>query len=274
MRGNPKDKKKILGPIFGNAKTIIIISTIQCCMFLIQPCLWGEETLKNDVKTPVHESIEVRQKTQKEADKWEEERLRLQAKFDLLTKENEGLSNKVETLKKEASSRKSLNESLVQRERESRQVAEEIVPFTRELFNHIKTFVESDVPFLQEERKERMGRLNKIINDMEIGIAEKLRKTMEALFVEAEYGNTIEVYQDKITLNKEEILGNIFRLGRISLFFLTLDQETAAYFSVAEKSWSPLDKKHIPAIHAAIEMGRKQRPIELLCLPVGRLSAR
>ena len=43
---------------------------------------------------------------------------------------------------------------------------------------------------------------------------------METLFIYAEYENTIEAYQDKVTLNEEPVIGNIFRLGRASLFFL------------------------------------------------------
>ncbi|ETR71431.1 MAG: hypothetical protein OMM_08132 [Candidatus Magnetoglobus multicellularis str. Araruama] len=116
-----------------------------------------------------------------------------------------------------------------------------------------------------------MQRLKETLKDEKISLAERYRKAMEALLIEAEYGNTIEVYQEKIKLEQKELLGNIFRLGRISLFFITLDHKTAAYFNVAQKKWTVLDNRYLADVHAAIEMGSKRRPIELLCLPIGKL---
>ena len=118
-----------------------------------------------------------------------------------------------------------------------------------------------------------MARLKEVMADVEIGVAEKYRKTMEALAVEAEYGHTIEVYQDKITLADEAVLGNIFRLGRVSLFFLSLDQARAARFNVGSGRWELLDAAHIPAVASCLEIAAKRRPAELVNLPLGKLAA-
>jgi hypothetical protein len=114
------------------------------------------------------------------------------------------------------------------------------------------------------------------MKDPQVTIAEKYRKVMEALFIEAEYGSTIEVYQDKIQLQgtaQEGTLGNIFRLGRVSLFFLSLDQTACGIFNPGENKWQPLSDTHLPAIRSAVEMGSKRKPAELLPLPIGRLAA-
>ena len=89
--------------------------------------------------------------------------------------------------------------------------------------------------------------------------------------MEAEYGNTIEVYQGRIILGGKEILVDIFRLGRISLFFRTLDKMTAGTFDQAQNAWKVLPKKYNREINAAIEMGLKRRSADLLNLPLGRI---
>ena len=89
--------------------------------------------------------------------------------------------------------------------------------------------------------------------------------------MEAEYGNTIEVYQGRIILGGKEILVDIFRLGRISLFFQTLDKITTGTFDQAQNAWIVLPKKYNREISAAIEMGLKRRSVDLLNLPLGRI---
>jgi hypothetical protein len=95
---------------------------------------------------------------------------------------------------------------------------------------------------------------------------------MEALFIEAEYGNTIEVYQEKILLADEDMLVNVLRLGRISLFFETLDQQTAGYFDLAENLWRTLPQSANRDIRIAMEIGYKRRPADIVSLPLGRIG--
>jgi hypothetical protein len=94
---------------------------------------------------------------------------------------------------------------------------------------------------------------------------------MEALLVETEYGTTIEVYQQTIPLSGEETLVNIFRLGRLRLFYQTLDKQECGFFNPAQKVWEPLGNTHLKTIQAAIDMGLKRKPVEILTLPIGRI---
>jgi hypothetical protein len=97
---------------------------------------------------------------------------------------------------------------------------------------------------------------------------------MEALLVEAEYGSTIEVYQQTIELDNAPSLVNLFRLGRISLFYQTLDRKQCGFFDVAAADWRPLPAAFNRSIQTAIEIGTKRRPVELLALPLGRMAGR
>ena len=224
------------------------------------------------VKRAIDKSISIRQQTQKKEDKWARERERFKAEYEKLDEENKRLAAQNKKLKKDISACQSSIESTKQQIVEIGRITKELNPFLEQTYDRIASFLKDDVPFLRDERTRRIAALRRVLDDPNISISEKYRKTMEALSVEAEYGNTIEVYQKKITIDNRPIVVNVFRLGRISLFFQTPDRKTCGYFDTAASAWKILPSKYNRAITAALEIGLKRRPVELLDLPIGRLA--
>jgi len=228
----------------------------------------GTQIMEKAVKT----AIDTRQETQSQTERWEGKKAELTALYDRLVFENQALTTTQKRLSKESVSHQNLNQSLALQIQENLRIQKEMEPFLNSVVTRLETLVENDSPFLQEERKTRLKRLESLMADRDVTLGEKYRRVLEALSVEAEYGNTIEVYQDKILLKDNEVLGDIFRLGRVSLFFLSLDRESAGVFNVAQGQWLALDAYHIPAIENGVEMAGKRRPVEILTLPLGRLA--
>lgn len=224
------------------------------------------------VKQTVEKSVQIRQKAQKQRDQWETEKLKLVSLYEQLQAEQEALVLENHDLTAAQKRQKTLNQSLLKQKESSLRIQKELFPFLKGVYTRLSTLVADDSPFLKKERSVRMKSLEKVIQDRDISVAEKYRKVMEALFIEAEYGSTIEVYQDKVQIGKEAVLGNIFRLGRVSLFFLSLDQASCAVFNVARNHWQVLAGEYLPAIRSAVEIGSKRKPAELLALPLGRLA--
>ncbi len=245
---------------------MIIMSLIWC-----PAPAWSKKNFTDKVKEPVGNSIETRRKSQQELDNWEDERLRLQSKYEIIKDEIEQLQIRRQTLKEQTVSQKELNETLIRRKQESLRITSELKPFLEIIYQRIDTLINSDASFLAKERNHRLKRLKEILDDSEAFIAEQFRKVMETLLVEAEYGNTIEVYRDKVFLSGREISGRIFRFGRISMFFLSMDNQSIAGFNQLKQSWEALDNRYIAAVQAVIEMGAKRRPVELLSLPIGKM---
>lgn len=224
----------------------------------------------------IENAIQMDQQSQAKRTQWEEEKIRLVSEYEQLLQQKQFLENENRDLTEQQQQLKTLNQTMNSQIEESIRVQKELAPFLTHMHEQLETFVANDTAFLKEERATRLATLDKIIKDPEVTIAEKYRKIMEALFIEAEYGSTIEVYQDKIQLGnagQEETLGNIFRLGRVSLFFLSLDQTVCGVFNPGENKWQRLSDKHLPAIRSAVEIGGKRKPAELLPLPIGRLAA-
>ncbi|WP_457552827.1 DUF3450 domain-containing protein [Desulfobacula sp.] len=220
----------------------------------------------------VKQSIDTRQETQKQQKAWEARKIELTARYGQLLSENEALIHAFNQLSGEELKQQKLNQSLAQEKLESIRIQEEMLPFLRAVQARLELLVKNDTSFLGKERTTRLAKLSHVMDDIDVSIAEKFRKVMETLFIEAEYGNTIEVYQDKIQIGANEVQGNIFRLGRISNFFLSLDKKSAAVFNVRQNQWEMLDDKYIPGLAGGVEMAAKRRPVELIDLPLGSLA--
>lgn len=251
---------------------------IYACIFLVLIFVssgFAENQASDDTSEKVRESVtksvEIRRQTQKEHEKWQEEKQMLTDRYDRLERENRRLSDKESRL---AEKHKDLQNRISGKEKQVadiRQVTEDVEPFLIQLAKDIELLVKRDLPFLEQERQKRLSRLHNLMEDNQAPVSEKYRRVMEALFVEAEYGNTIEVYQDNIEVNRRSMRVNIFRLGRISLFFQSMDQEECGWFNIAAENWEMLPARYNRSIAGAIDIGTKRRPAELLTLPLGRM---
>ncbi len=236
---------------------------------------WAENSdFSGQVKKPVREAIDTRQNTQKAEEKWRDESRKFVTVYEQLQQEQKQLQDRKEHLQQEiiaAQDRIALKEKQME---DIEQISIQMTPFLQELAGRLRQLVSGGMPFLTAEREQRIARLIGLMEDPDVSVSEKLRKAMEALLVEAEYGSTIEVYQQTITMDDAPSLVNVFRLGRISLFYQTLDQKRCGFYDVAAAAWRTLPAAFNRCIQTAIEIGAKRRPVELLTLPLGRMAGR
>ncbi len=248
--------------------SIICVAGFLC--FLGNMPAMGED-FPARVKKPVDDSILIRQKTQKAEDKWAQEQAALKAEYEKLEAETERLTADNQELGKAVKTCRTSIDLLERQIMETERITKELVPFLEQTYDRLAYFVKNDVPFLKDERSLRIAALRRVLDDSRVSVSEKFRKVMEALSVEAEYGNTVEVYEQRITIGHKNIQANIFRLGRISLFFQSLDQKTTGYFDPAVLVWKELPSRYNHDINGAMEMGAKRRSVDLLVLPIGKV---
>jgi hypothetical protein len=143
----------------------------------------------------------------------------------------------------------------------------EIVPLMLKMVEVISQFVALDIPFLPEERQFRVAELQAIMERADVSLAEKYRRVLEAYQVETEYGRTIEAYQDELELDEKIRTVNFLRIGRVGLYYLTLDGQQAGVWDGDER-WRPLDSEYLQAIDKGLKVAKKQLPPDLLVLPI------
>ena len=230
-----------------------------------------ESELADEVKKPVSASIRIRQDTQKQEAKWREDKQRLLARYNELEQTLHQLEIRRQALEESNAATQQRITAKQQQLADIQQIEAQIEPLMDTQIELLGRHLEQDLPFLPDERRQRLERLMALRHDPDVAVSEKFRKVLEALMVEAEYGNTLEVYQQNIALGERNMLVNVFRLGRISLFFQTLDHTTCGFYDVAAGVWQALPATYNPTLQAAIDIGAKRQPAEILTLPLGRM---
>jgi len=142
----------------------------------------------------------------------------------------------------------------------------DIIPLMLKMIDTMAQFVELDLPFLMEERHQRVVELQALMERADVTLAEKYRRILEAYQVETEYGRTIEAYKDELVEGDSTRTVDFLRIGRVGLYYLTLDGVEAGVWQ--QDQWQKLDDRDRQGISQGLKVAKKQLPPDLLILPV------
>ncbi len=230
------------------------------------------------------QTINLCRQTQKDEDVWAGKKAELVAEYRLLQSEKEELERRKAKIGERLKIRREQVRQLCRKIKESARVRAQLQSFLESVSAQLAEFIKNDLPFLPEERTDRLARVEEVIEETvgEIvgetraisgkAAAEKYRVVMEALAIETEYGRTVEVYQDTVFFNGQSVLADILRLGRLSLFCRTPDGKMTGWYDPAAKTWILISSKYRKDINRAMEMARRERTIDMVKLPVGRID--
>ena len=154
------------------------------------------------------------------------------------------------------------------RRKEMEDINMRLEPYLDDVVAELDAFIANDLPFLPQERARRLGFLQETLGDYHLSLSEKLRRILEAVQVEADYGRTLELIDTSISLNGQSIQGRIFRLGRTALFFQSIDKKLLASFDRKKHLWVPLSADYERPLDRAMQIVDRKRAAELLVLPV------
>lgn len=144
----------------------------------------------------------------------------------------------------------------------------EIVPLILQMTASLQEFVAVDHPFLPEERAQRVVQLQELMDRADISIGEKYRRVLEAYQIEMEYGRTIEAYRGQLKRGNDTRTVDFLRIGRIGLYYQTLDRQETGEWNAATGSWQTLPDHYNLSIRKGLRIARKQSAPDLLYLPM------
>ncbi len=150
---------------------------------------------------------------------------------------------------------------------------QEIVPLLLRMMDSLEKFVQLDIPFLPQERQQRLTNLKKMLHQANITNAEKYRRILEAFQIENNYGKTIEAYRADLNLQGKTSSVDFLRLGRVSLYFQRLDGSESGYWDKQQKQWIILDNSYRSVIRKGLRIARKEMAPDLLTLPIPAAEA-
>lgn len=147
-------------------------------------------------------------------------------------------------------------------------VRRSVVPLMVEMVDVLERFIDLDQPMLKEERLARLDELKRNLTRSDVEIAERYRRVIEAYQIEAEYGQTIEAYEGPLSLEDRELTVDYLRVGRVGLYYLSLDRENGGIWDPVDDRWMALDESELDALDFAVRVARKQAPPNLVPLPL------
>ena len=146
----------------------------------------------------------------------------------------------------------------------------QIFPLMERMIDGLEQSVSLDIPFLLEERKERMAVLSDTMARSDVSVAEKFRKVMEAYQIEMDYGSSVEHYSQSIDLGGDYGVRdyNMLRIGRIGLYFQSDDAAITGWYNQESGQFEVLGNEHRNEIRKGLRMARQLIAPELLLVPL------
>lgn len=246
-------------------KTAIFLTLFSCVLKTILPS--SAESLSAPQKQVIqihNQDAHIQQqinkldaKTRVSLEKYQQN----QRQSDLLDAYNKQLTQMIASQKNEQSQLKTQLGSL----NETEQTA---LPFLVSLYQQLAALIHHDQPFLLHEREQRLVRLKKIIDQANISLAEKYRQVLNAYQIELSYANSIGSYQGRLNINGHPEQVRYFRLGRLALYYQTLDGQNGALWQPQKQHWQKLSSAQNKQLTIAIAMADKQHLPQLLSLPL------
>lgn len=224
---------------------------------------------------PLTEAIHVEQATQQAAaesqqkiDTLNTESKSLLERYRFLTRQTQNIQTQNKHLQEMLATQQQEKNSLQQQLKDVAVTQNEIMPLILRMLDNLEQFIKLDLPFLPEERKQRLSKLKAMMLRADVSKAEKFRRIIEAYQVENEYGNTIEAYKDEIELNGIKSPVDFLRLGRIALYYQRLDGSESGFWNKEEKRWQALPDSYRNSIRNGLRIARKETAPDLLTLPI------
>ncbi|MEX0942929.1 MAG: DUF3450 domain-containing protein [Pseudomonadales bacterium] len=143
----------------------------------------------------------------------------------------------------------------------------QIGPLTQRMILALEQFIELDLPFLLEQRREKIEELKFLIDRVDVATSEKFRRVVEAYQQEIDYGNTKEAYLDFIEIDGKNRQVDVLRWGRTVLAFQTPDGAITGVWDKEARSWLVLDDEFSGGVRDGLRIARKTMTDDLVRLP-------
>jgi hypothetical protein len=143
------------------------------------------------------------------------------------------------------------------------EVQQEIIPLMFEMIEDLARFVELDMPFQPQERRDRVELLRELMSRSDVTVSEKYRQIMSAYQIEADFTRTTEAYAGRLEDRRVDFL----RVGRVLLAYQTPDRAETGFWNKNARQWEVANEFRNDVVEG-LRIARKQAAPNLLRLPV------
>lgn len=209
-------------------------------------------------------------KSQQRINHLDDQTRKLLERYRLVTRQTETIETYNQQLSRLLESQIAEMKSIQQQIEDIEVTQREITPLMLKMVKSLELFVALDVPFLPDERSQRLANLSETLDRADVSVSEKFRQVIEAYQIENDYGRTIEAYRAELGAQSgaEKRTVDFLRIGRVALYYQTLDGAEMGVWDKATGQWQLLDSEYRSAMNKGLRIARKQAAPDLLVLPV------
>lgn len=248
--------------IFQGATTIVCVSL----MLIGIPTILTAQILSQILETQTERTLKA-QESQVRVDKVVTQTRTMEDQFRANLKEIDGLRIYNKLLELQVENQERVKVDLEQSIANVAIVNRQIVPVMTRMIDSLEQFIALDVPFLNQERTDRVEALKELMSRQDVTVAEKFRKVTEAYQIENDYGRTIETYKDTLDLDGAILELDFLRIGRIALMYQSVDGKISGVWNQDTQSWDDASSQR-NQIKLGLSIAKKQVPPDLVILPV------
>jgi hypothetical protein len=222
----------------------------------------------DDVLRAEDRRLELAQQSQERINQTVEGTRSLEDQYRAINKEIDGLKVYNRLMSAQTSGQEAVLEDIALSMDEVDVINRQIFPLMERMIDGLEQTIKLDLPFLMEERTNRVNDLKDIMERSDVSVAEKFRKVMEAYQIENEYGTSSETYEESVPLEgREPRVYNVLRVGRVGLYIQSDDRSITGRWDNEIRDWVEDDSAR-NEIYKGIRIARQQIAPELIVIPV------
>lgn len=231
-------------------------------------CAVAQNTL-DDIEREGLERIDERQGVQKQVAALNDETEKLIEEYRSELKIVRGLETYIEMLDQQLTAQRDEMRTLETSIQDVAVIERQILPLLARMVDGLEQFIRLDVPFLLDERLDRVTGLRALLRRSDVTVAEKSRRVFEAFQIENDFGYTIEAYRAKVPIDSGEFDADILRLGRVGLLYRTVGDARLGYWDREDERWAPLPSTpYGRLVEKGLRVARQEIAPELISIPL------
>ncbi len=213
--------------------------------------------------------LERSQRTQRRADKIDDETRDLADEYQQRLRVVNGLKRYNELLNRQLQAQDLEIATLKSSIADAAVVERQVLPLLERMIDTLDKFIAADMPFLIPERHGRVSKLRELLVRSDISAAEKCRRVFEAYQIENDYGRSIEAYRARLDRGGTTFDADILRVGRVALLYRRIGSDATGFWNTAERVWvereSNTFRRHV---ERGLKVAAKEVAPELITIPL------
>ncbi|SMC39090.1 Protein of unknown function [Desulfocicer vacuolatum DSM 3385] len=237
-------------------------------LLIFQPVpVLGNAHTASQVKKVAEKTVITDTATQKAVESWVDEEQKLMDRIEAVSTRLKHTRWQVEKNKIFQQTLAAKIETLKAQGAELEKVETQLLPVLESTLQKLGYFVNRDLPMELERRLQAIDSSQSVLDDYDMSLLIKTRAVLDSLIREVDMGYSVGVREDKIEVDGRARQVKLLRVGRIGLFALTPDGQTAYVWDRDQNRYIALEGGETD-ITQAMEIAEGIRIIGLSRLPV------